>query len=72
MPVWFKRGLQRADTLQTADCIAIGIGRYFSAPRLRGQSNRDRPATGHRRGNANIKHIIVETTSCTRESACMR
>jgi hypothetical protein len=72
MPVWFKRWLQCADTLQTADCIAIGIGRDFSARLLAGQFNRYRPATGHRGGNANIKHMIVETTACTRGSARAR
>jgi hypothetical protein len=72
MPVWFKRWLQCADTLRTADCIAIGIRRDFSARRLAGQFNRYRPATGQRGGNANIQHMIVETTACTRGPARAR
>jgi hypothetical protein len=73
MAVWFKRWLQRAKTLQIADGIAIKIGRD-SIKRLLGQQfTQARPATGHRRPKgANTKDMIVETTCCTRESACMR
>jgi hypothetical protein len=69
MPVWFKRWLQGADTLQTADGIAITMGRGFSARLLAGQFTRypDR----HRKPS-NTQHMIVETTRCTRESARMR
>jgi hypothetical protein len=72
MPVWFERCPQGADTLQAADRIAMKIGRDFSARLFRGPFNRYRPPTGHRRGNANIKHLIIETGRCTHENARTR
>jgi hypothetical protein len=63
MPVWFERSLQGADTLQTADGIAIRMGRDFSAWPLAGR---------RRRKPADTQHMVIETTHCTRESARMR
>ena len=69
MPVWFGRWLQGADTLQTADGIALRTARDFSARLLAGQYP---PATGRRRCKpTHTQHMIVDTTHCTHESARM-
>ncbi len=74
MPVWFGRWLQGADTLQTADGIAITTRRDFSARPPAGRLIPYPSATGHRRRKRiNTRHMIVETTTrCTHENARMR
>ena len=73
MPVWFERWLQGADTLQTADGVAIKMRRDFGARLLAGQFSRYPPATGsRRRQRTHTKHMIVDTTRCTHENARMR
>ena len=73
MPVWFGRWLQGADTLQTADGIAITIRRDFSVRPPAGRLLPYPAATGHRRRKRiNTRHMIVETTRCTHENARMR
>ena len=68
MPVWFGRWLQGADTLQTADGIAIKTAGDFNARRLAGQFT---GYPGHHGKPAHTTHLIVDTTHCTHENARM-
>ena len=73
MPVWFERWLQGADTLQTADGIAITIRRDFGARPLAERLLPSPAATGHRRRKRiNTRLMILDTTRCTHENARMR
>jgi hypothetical protein len=67
MAAWFMRRLRCADRIRPADGIAITIGRDFGARLLFRAENSHR-----RRTAADTKQLIIETTACTRESACLR
>jgi hypothetical protein len=73
MAAWFMRRLRCADRIQPADGIAITVGRGFRARVAGEQFTLSRAEHSHpRRKAADTKHMIIETTSCTRERAGMR
>ena len=73
MAAWFMRRLRCADRIRPADGLAITVGRNFGARLSDEQFALCRAGNSPRRRTAaDPQHMIIETTPCTRESACLR